>query len=228
MSNPHQGHRARVKTEFRDNGLEHFPPHKILELLLFYSTPRKDTNEMGHALIDRFGSLTGVFDAPYELLCETPGLKEHSATLIKLVSSIIRAYMDDYTSQNDTLVTPEEAKKYMQCKFLCEPLECIYLACLGYNDKVLFCTRIAEGSPETVSVTPGEVVRTVLRANGVKAILAHNHPNGICNPSSRDLRTTSILFEELRRVDIELVDHVIVAPDGVYSMRENNMFPRTR
>lgn len=225
MGNPHEGHRERVKREFRENGLAHFADHKILETLLFFSVPRADTNVIGHRLMERFGSISGVFDAPYELLLETDGVGEQSATLIKLVSAIIRSYMDDHTTQNNVINSPETAKEYMQYKFLCEPVECIYLACMGHNGKVLFCSRISEGTPETVQIVPADVVKLALRANAVQAVLAHNHPNGICNPSSRDLRATSILYDELRRVDVKLIDHIIVAPDGVYSMKENNMFP---
>lgn len=225
MGNIHEGHRIRVKDEFRRSGLEHFPEHKILELLLFFSIPRADTNVAGHCLMERFGSFSGVFDAPYELLCEVEGIGENSATLIKLVSSIIKTYMDDYSTRNNVIGNPDDAVNYMRYKFLNEQRECIYMACMGHNGKVLFCSRLADGTPDTVSVVPADVVKMALRANAVRTVIAHNHPNGICNPSSQDLRTTSILFDELQRVDIELFDHIIVAPDGTYSMRKNNMFP---
>ncbi|MCL2035108.1 MAG: hypothetical protein FWG94_10325 [Oscillospiraceae bacterium] len=225
MGSIHDGHRERVKNEFRKMGLEHFPDHKILEILLYYSVPRADTNIIGHRLIRRFGSLSGVFDAPYELLCEVDGVGPQTATLIKLVSSVIRAYMDDHTSLNCVIKTPDDAVEFMRCKFLSEYVECVYMVCMGANGKVLFCNRIADGTPETVGIAPSDIVKAALRANAVKVMIAHNHPNGICNPSSQDLRTTSILFDELRRVDIELTDHIIVAQDGVYSMKKNNMFP---
>jgi len=228
MPNAHKGHRARVKQEFLQNGLEHFPDHKKLELLLYFSVTRSDTNPLGHQLMERFGSISGLFDAPYELILETPGIGNESATLIKLVSAMIREYMDDYTSRNNIIRDTEDAKAYMRHKFLCEQCECLYMACMGNNGKIVFCSRVAEGSPETVRISPALIVKTALRANAVKVLLAHNHPNGICNPSSRDLSTTSILYDELKRVEVELIDHVIVAPDGVYSMKENNMFPANR
>lgn len=228
MGNVHEGHRERVRREFRENGLEHFADHKVLETLLFYSVPRSDTNVLGHLLIERFGSISGVFDAPYELLCEVEGVGESSATLLKLVAATIRRYMDDYTSVHNVIDSHESAKEYMRYKFLCEARECVYLACMGHNGKVLFCARVADGTPETVNIAPADIVKTALRANASRALIAHNHPNGICNPSSRDLRTTSILHDELRRVDVELIDHIIVAPDGVYSMKESNMFPSVK
>lgn len=68
--NPHERHRERIRETFRKTGIENMPEHSVLELLLFYSVPRKDTNELAHRLIDTFGSLSRVLDAPYERLME--------------------------------------------------------------------------------------------------------------------------------------------------------------
>jgi len=223
MANIHDEHRKRVKEEFRKSGLEHFPHHKLFEMLLFYSIPRGDTNELGHLLMERFGSVSGVFDAPYQMLREVKGIGPESATLIKFVSDMMRMYLDDYTAKSNMIDSPQAAKDFMRFKFICEQTECIYMVCLGNNNKVLYCERIARGLPETVGVEPAKVVKTALRSNAVKVVIAHNHPNGICIPSNRDLRTTTVLLEELMRVDVELMDHIVVAPDGEYSMAENNM-----
>ena len=48
----HDQHRKRMKERFLREGIEHFEPHNVLELLLFYSIPQKDTNETAHKLID--------------------------------------------------------------------------------------------------------------------------------------------------------------------------------
>ena len=72
----HDGHRQRLKTEFLARP-DSFPDHKLLELLLFYANPRSDTNPLAHELIDRFGSLAGVLDAPVEELCKVKGVGEH-------------------------------------------------------------------------------------------------------------------------------------------------------
>ena len=92
--NIHEGHRKRVREQFIKAGnLNNLPDHKILELLLFYSTPRSDTNELAHNLINQFGSLNGVFDAPYESLLEVKGIGEHSAVLLKLVPEAVKRYL---------------------------------------------------------------------------------------------------------------------------------------
>lgn len=228
MSNLHNDHRKRLKAEFRENGLDHFEQHRIVELLLFYAIPRVDTNETAHRLMDRFGSVSGILDAPYELLCEVQGIGPEAGTFLKLLSSFIKIYMDDRLSRDNRITDPDTAKRYMQSKFLGETAECVYLAGIGNNGKVIFCKRMEEGSPESVGIKPSVLIRALLRADAVKAVLAHNHPYGICNPSGADVRATCILHEELARVDVELMDHIVVAADGVSSLREQGMMPKSR
>lgn len=225
MANLHRDHRQRVKKEFRDNGMEHFAPHKVLEMLLFYIFAQKDTNPLAHQLIERFGSLSGVFDAPYELLLEVDGVGPEVATYIKALAAFVKRYMVDAYSTLDRLRGPEDAKEYARYRFLSDAVEYVLLVCLGPGDRIVYSNRIAQGTLEKVDLLPSDVVKACLRANAVKAILAHNHPGGFCNPSRKDLQTTHLLRDELRRVDVELVDHIIVASDGVYSMQESGMLP---
>ena len=88
----HDGHRQRLIQRFLEEDLDNFEPHNVLELLLFYAIPRKDTNELAHVLIDTFGSLKGVFDAPYEELIKVAGIGPNTAALLKLVPSLTRTY----------------------------------------------------------------------------------------------------------------------------------------
>ena len=83
----HNGHRERTKTEFLARP-ESIPDHKLLELLLFYAIPQRDTNALAHTLIDHFGSLAGVLDALPEELCKVPGIGGHAAVLLKTTKEI--------------------------------------------------------------------------------------------------------------------------------------------
>lgn len=221
----HKNHRQRVREEFRENGMDHFPPHKVLEMMLFYVYRQKDTNPLAHQLIDRFGSLSGVINAPYDLLLEAEGVGEEAATYIKALAAFVKQYLNDSYAKINTITTVEEAKDFMRYRFLDDALECVLLTCLGYNNRVIYSGILAKGTLEKVEILPKDVVKACLRADAAKAILAHNHPNGFCNPSRNDLSATFVLHEELKRVDVELWDHVIVASDGVFSLRESGMMP---
>ena len=91
--NLHKDHRKRVKQDFLRNGFDHkTPSHKILEMLLFYCISRKDTNDLAHELINRYGSLSGVLDAPVKELITFNGLTESNVGLLKMIMPIARVY----------------------------------------------------------------------------------------------------------------------------------------
>ena len=104
----HDGHRQRLKSRFLSQGLESFEDHNILELLLFYSIPRSDTNEIAHYLLKEFKTLSGVFDAPVEELCKIKGVSLHTATLIKLIPEMMAVYHTDKTKDTKIACTLEE------------------------------------------------------------------------------------------------------------------------
>lgn len=223
--NDHHEHRQRVKEEFLKSGMKHMPPHKVLEFLLFYVIRVKDTNVTAHKLIDRFGSLTGVFHAPYELLLETKGIGKETALFIKVLAAFVEVFVTDHYAMNNVIKTHEDAKNYMRYRFLSDSVEVVLLTCLGPGDKVIFSGQIAEGSLDKVEISPSVVAKLCVKANATKAIIAHNHPGGFCLPSRMDVKATSDISSHLNMLGVELVDHIIVASDGVYSMMENGMFP---
>lgn len=98
--NLHEGHRERLKRRFIEQGLDGFEDHQVLELLLFFSIPRKDTNEIAHRLISTFGSISNVFEAHPKELQKVKGVGENSAILISLISQISRRYLADKNRKN--------------------------------------------------------------------------------------------------------------------------------
>ena len=95
----HDGHRERLKRRFLNEGLDGFEPHQILEMLLFYAIPRRDTNEIAHALLERYGSLSGVFDADPNDIATVSGMGLHSALLLSFVPQVSRFYFKDNRSR---------------------------------------------------------------------------------------------------------------------------------
>jgi len=221
----HSGHRRRVKDEFRKIGLEHFPPHKVLEILLFYTIPRGDTNEISHRLIERFGSISGVLNAPLNLLERSPGIGPESAAYLKMIGCVARLYREDGKAEAKSVRTTAQAKDFMRRRLIHEQVECFHMLCLGRGGNILYSEQIFQGTSGRVDIIISDILHLALSSRATKVVIAHNHPGGICNPSREDLHTTSLVCNELRRLDIELMDHIIVAPDGVYSMAEYKMLP---
>ena len=88
----HEGHRQRLRRRFLLEGLDNFDEVQVLELLLFYAIPRRDTNPIAHALLEQFGSLSGVLEAPVSALAQVPGMGENGATLLQLVTAASRRW----------------------------------------------------------------------------------------------------------------------------------------
>ena len=113
MENIHIGHRQRLKNRFLEEGLEHFDEHQVLELLLFYCIPQRDTNGIAHELLTHFGSLTQVMEAPVEELQKIKGVGESAATFLSLLNAFCRYYQINRTSTGVILSTVDQCGTYL-------------------------------------------------------------------------------------------------------------------
>ncbi len=210
----HENHRDRVKKRFLSEGLESFDPHNVLELLLFYSIPQKDTNELSHTLIERFGSLANVFDAPYHELVRVPGIKDHSATLIKMIPELSRRYCLEKNQSGESLSDMEKIGKYLVNYYVGINIETVVLLLLDNKWNVIDTVKIHEGSVNSASITIRKLVETALFKRASAVVLAHNHPSGVPIPSSDDIHTTRAVRIAFESVEIRMLGHVIVAGDA--------------
>lgn len=211
----HDGHRERMKKRFLEEGLDSFTQIQALELLLFYCIPQKDTNPLAHALLDRFGSLSQVLEAPVEELRKVPGVGDHTATFLHLITEAGRFYLVNRSSQEKILPTLESCAEFMLPFFFGRKVETVFLLCLDAKCKVLCCREIGEGSINAAGISVRRVVETALNAGATTVVLAHNHPSGLALPSAEDIQTTRRVAMALSAVEIQLADHIVVA-DGDY------------
>ena len=209
----HKDHRKHTKDRFLSEGLDSFEPHNVLELLLFYSIPQKDTNETAHMLINRFGSLSAVFDAPYDELLTVPGISEHSATLIKLIPAISRRYAMEKNSKVTKLSSIEDIGKYLVARYLGVTEETVLLLLLDNKYGLIDCVKVHEGSVNSSAITMRKLIETALFKRASMVVLAHNHPSGVALPSSDDLFTTQQVKRAFDLVEIGMLAHIIVAGD---------------
>lgn len=218
----HDGHRQRLIQRFLEEDLDNFEPHNVLELLLFYAIPRKDTNELAHVLMDTFGSLKGVFDAPYEELIKVAGIGPNTAALLKLVPSLTRTY---YSSDARSIIldTSEKSGEYFLPYYIGQTEEVVRLACLDAGGKVISNQILHRGSANAAEVNLRKIVNIALRNNAMGVILAHNHPGGLPLPSEEDVATTKSIREALMPMGILLMDHIIVAGQDYVSMARSGI-----
>ena len=220
----HDGHRQRLKDRFRAEGLDHFDELYVLELLLFYGAPRKDTNPLAHTLLDHFGSLSRVLDATVEELEQIPGVTPHLATLLTLIPQVGRYYQVQKAEEEEILSSIEQCGQYLVPHFFGREQETVFMLCLDAKCKVICCKMVGEGSVNSANVPIRRVVEMALQANATTVVLAHNHPSGLAIPSADDVQTTLKVAAALESVDVILADHIVVAKDDFVSINQSNFY----
>ena len=223
----HSGHRDRLRGEFLARS-ESFPDHKVLELLLFYALPRQDTNPIAHDLLERFGSLEGVLDAPPEALAQVKGVGDRSAVLFKAVKELARRYAAGRSRIGNLITTNYAAYEILHPLFFGGRNERVYLLCLDGKKKLLGCAKLGEGNVNAAEVTPRGVVETALNHNAARVILAHNHVSGLALPSDEDKATTLYLQTLLSQVGVLLDDHLIFVDDDMVSLKDSGLLPEVK
>lgn len=214
----HEGHRQRLRRRFRAEGLDNFDERHVLELLLFYALPRVDTAPIAQALLDHFQSLPRVLEASAEELERVPGVGPNISTLLTLTTQVGKYYRTHQNPPGQILNTVDKCGKYMLPYFHGQREERVYLLCLDGKCKALCCREVGMGSVNAASVSVRRVVEMALSAGASSAVLAHNHPSGLAIPSGEDVETTLRLDEALDCVEIQLVDHFVVAGEDFVSI----------
>lgn len=219
----HEGHRERIKKRFLNEGLDSFEDHQVLELLLFYAIPRKDTNELAHTLINKYGSLSAVFEADPVELATTIGISDNSAVLLSLIPYLSRYYLKDKWSKNEIIDSSTKAGKYLLDLFAGRNYEMFYLICLDVQNKVINASLVHEGTVNEVHIYPRIIVETALRYKANSVILAHNHPSGSIEISIADEEATKKIKLALNAISIQVMDHIIVAGNHYVSFAEKGI-----
>lgn len=216
--NMHEGHRKRMRERFRKDGLTGFAAHEVLELLLFYARARGDVNPLAHRLLEVFGSLRGVLEAPPDQLMQVEGVGEETATFLGLMVPVFRKYQETLDEKPLYLSRRVEAEHFCRAMMVGLRYERLQLISLSSTRKVIGTRVVGEGGINEVFAYPRHVVEAALNHNACSVILCHNHPGGSPMPSGDDLAVTRQIEAVLRHLGIHLMDHIIVAGNESYSM----------
>lgn len=217
----HTGHRDRVKQEFLARGTEGWPDHRVLELLLFYTLPRGDVNPLAHRLIERFGSLAGVLDASVEELMKVPGVGEHTAILLHLMTEIGARYIKVRSDMNGIIHSASDAEPILRPYFYGARNEMVYILCVDGKRKLLGVRKVAEGSIQSAEIGMRRVAEEALGLRAAGLYLAHNHVSNLALPSDPDWMSMDILRATMSGIGIEVYDHLIFVDDDVVSLEES-------
>ena len=212
--------RKEMKSEYSGLGAGAFDDHRLLELLLFYSSVRENTELLAKELLEKFGSLDNLLNADIQQIALFKGLEEDAAQLIKLAADIGRRAVSDKENLRNAK-SIKEAKEYFKRLLENEPNENFAAILLDGGNKVKFSGIISEGSVSTANIAMMKLTQLVLDHGAQTVIIAHNHPNGLAVPSKADIDTTDSIRDFMKQLNAELIDHIIIGSNDIYSMRSD-------
>ncbi len=208
--NRNAGHRDRLRKRYLQSGIHSLEEHEILELLLFYSIPRKDTKDKAKELIQNMGGFSNVFDARVEDLMKFGEVSYNTSVLIKLINDINKKYEEKKFGKKYRITCSKDSNSYLRSIIKLEKVENVVIVCLSKNNVVLGYEIISKGSIDEVIVYTRHIIEVAFKYNAVNIIIGHNHPSGNPLPSSDDKILTNRVYKALAYAGIKLIDHLII------------------
>ena len=215
----HRFHRKRMREQFYETGFRGMADHNVLEMLLYFGIPQKNTNDIAHDLIKTFGSYADVFEANRHDLMKVKGMTETAACLIKMIVPAYSRYVQRLNERGPSPVEPEAVAEFLRPMFhegSCR--ERVFALCYDNSDHLITCRLINEGDICSSAFDIREFGRIVLETNCSSVIISHNHPHSISLPSKDDMRVTRTVYELLDILKVTLKDHIIVSDTDYTSM----------
>lgn len=209
-ANLHKDHRSRLRKRYEREGLQSFEDHNVLELLLFYVIPRRDTNPIAHLLLERFGSLSAVFEATESELCEVEGIGPSAAAFLRLCPEIAKR-TTARRHESAPFVTDARLGSYFVNCFRFTPPETACIMFLDRDMNFVSFEYLSHGDTSCPNCVLERAVEAAAGNEGKFAVLAHNHGDVGTAPTRQDISVTEEIRRALALRGVQLVAHYIVS-----------------
>lgn len=219
-SAPHYlGHRERLRARFREAGADAVTDYELLELVLFRTIPQRDIKPLAKELIAKFGSFAEVLAAPPQRLEEVKGIKEASATDLKIVHAAANRLARGQVKKRPALSSWSAVLDYCRTTMAFAEKEQFRVLFLDKRNQVIADELQQTGTVDHTPVYPREVVKRALELSATALILVHNHPSGDPTPSHADIQMTQSIVGIAKPLGISVHDHIIVGKEGHVSFK---------
>ncbi len=225
---PHkgEGHRKRLRDRFLSSGLSGFSDYEVIELLLTLATPRKDCKDAAKAVLKKFKTLQGVFEAFPAELCKVEGIGAANLFGIKLIKAVADRYLEKKLIKKDPVNNSKELFDFLCHSIRDKDVEYFAVVFLDAKNKVITTETLFKGTLTASAVYPREVVRAAINNHAAALIFAHNHPSGDPNPSDEDVLITRKLVFACRVMGITVHEHLIIGDNRYFSFADQGHIAR--
>jgi len=219
------GHRQRLRERFLKSGLAGFADYEVVELLLTLAIPRADVKQPAKGLIERFGDLRGILDAPLEELRAIPGIGKVTPVALQIIRSAATLYLQQSGEGRDFLADPARLEDFWRMRIGALQNEVFEVAYLDSAYRLLRdgVETLEEGTVDRAAVYPRRVIEVALKRGAAAIVLAHNHPNGEVVPSEHDKTLTRAIVLAAETVHLRVLDHLIVSSREAFSFRTQGL-----
>ena len=220
--NIHANHRIRMKQNFlRNNGSLY--PHQLLEILLFYTIPRADTNPIAYRLLNRFSCLGNVMNASVDELSEIEGVGPASACFIHAAGEICRRYSVSTGTEPD-FISADDLKSYFTENFSFSQEDTLLIVSIGSRLELIHSESISLKLLESTPLSARHIAEIILRTGSERIAAGIFHKNQPAVPSENDYRLTKTIAETAAVLGTEITDMIIYNHESAFSMRETGAF----
>ena len=217
------GHRKRLREKFIRSGLAGFSDYEIIELLLTLGSPRKDCKQQAKEVIKKFKTLRGALEAPSEELQEIDGIGPHSAFGVRLMQEVAREFLKEKIIDKPIYKSPKELFDYLYHSMRDLKKEIFKVIYLNNQNQIIDIADLFEGTINSSSISPREVIEGAIKCNAASLVFAHNHPSGSPEPSRSDKEVTRDLVYAGSIMRIKVLDHIIIGGNKYFSFASEGL-----
>lgn len=220
-----QGHRERLRKRYMERGFSSLQEYEVLELLLTYVLPRRDTKMLAKKMLQKFGNLDGVLKAEIEELIKIGGIKERTAGFFHLLGDLEKEIFRSRLEISDAMQIrrKDDLISYLRAQIGFEHREKFMVLFLNTANVLVATEELFQGSLDRSAVYPREILEKVLKYQAKSVIFAHNHPSGNTKASLKDIELTREMKEALQMFDVLLLEHIIVSKNSYFSFLEEGL-----
>ena len=215
-------HRTYLKKRILHSNID-IEDYEVLELLLSYALPMKNTNIISDNLIRKFGKLHKIFDAPTSVLEEVAGVGKSTAAFIKCVSKLVGFYFESKYIKKEKILSLNELRKKITLNFVSQTEEVVVVTLLGKNGKLIYSGIVHRGNFNSVNSYIRKIIELIVFYDASSIIISHNHLNGLLLPSVDDIRSFKKLNTVLKSMNVDFLDNLIISDDECLSFKKSKL-----